>query len=1523
MSRHDHRLPAIATPSSVNAKAPRNPASSKTLPPPTPQFGRAGRQRDTKARKGRSDVREAFGDGPAASHYARASKKEHNRHESDSHDLAFSPRHVTRVSVVDNMLLSLDRVNAGSHFTSDEPGPFSTLQDQQLYTSRHARGRGHTYSSSQSAESNLRSEAAHTSNRPHHSRRSNSSSNFQFILPRKDSLQRWDDGNISARLKAFDTQRAAVISDRSTITGLGGRRKSSKSSGSSSIDFGRMAATAPWQSPVQRRSSGSDHGYGHKAINPASSPLMPTALSVNHARPLGYNEVDAAPTPTVFAGPRSRDHSPAKGTKSNARIGHIDLKENAHLNLLYSKKTDAPASPLRTTFGPGIIQPDVRKGSRDYSLKQASPNDPSALAATRASYEQDGPLRDRPGFFRRVFGSSRSNTLQPSDSHLPSRRPSNVPSSYNSFGIVGANGSASNTLTYPERNKALPEEPVDIPKDNTQGPVSKKPSSFFKRRKKSISENGPTQSLPPHLDPRSTDAKDNHGVELSPTSNLRDAMKPYLTNPVSPIRPGHDSDLAEYDAAFLAGYLARNESTIKPALIAKEAAARELESSNHHKNSRVRGYVHNDDMLRVGPNGSTLYESIRVNEKPLPINERTSSKAPNFPNPPITNETPNPFPSAGTVVKDEIETLQNTKIPIPPTQQALEGSNGSELSQSNEQNISVIHNDSGKTLNQTELKVQRSIGQMSPSREKWPPRNDSSNPNGMPLEPAFHEARVGEPERLPLPHDGASGPTPASESPMSDYKSASSNILEPQLREDLDLQEVPDRPQRADSLDPTVPIATDRTQAKMIFNGDEGTISKAKAAAWLGETEPARTRVRRAYMELFDWKDMSILAALRGLCSRLLLKGETQQVDRILDSFSTRWCACNPNHGFKATGTSFPCANYVDKKLSYTVTDVVHTISYSVLLLNTDLHMADIDQKMTRPQFTRNCLPTIRRVAEDAAPENQEIELNAGQAVVRSKASGIESPIGGPTSPMLPPETTERRNSSDGRRPTWRMSLRPSDLSTSEVLSPSRLATCDSEAPFEDCGPLVKAPFNGKISMWEMQVEVVLKDIYNSVRQQRLPLHGSEILNHTQEQKPPSTSLHAMTGGMLRRTPSMVSKAGSENVNWRGRLADSRLTTGRWASKTRSRPRLYPSSTVASSRTSFDDQSSAVFSPSSSSTWSKFSLGKTQTSMSMDSLGSGFPQSQYQKSIGFANAVSQAIIREEAVGGEPADESFRAANLLEDESLGLAGAPWAKEGIVKHKHHLDSVDKKAKDRNWIECFAVIEKGQLQLFSFSVNAKTLRQKTKNQKAANGVVGGGNWTENAEALGSFMLRQTIASALPPPGYSKARAHVWALSLPTGAVHLFQVGTPEIAHEFVTTANYWSARLSKEPLMGGVSNVEYGWGESLTDTPLVHVDSMPHLAANNVPRPSLQSSLRSSFDQGNTRPKMPGDKVAINDWTPPQQSMTASALMEVDQLRALCLYVEKVEDELQKHNEAKSQILLAVREVAQSCFLHSAAR
>jgi hypothetical protein len=365
----------------------------------------------------------------------------------------------------------------------------------------------------------------------------------------------------------------------------------------------------------------------------------------------------------------------------------------------------------------------------------------------------------------------------------------------------------------------------------------------------------------------------------------------------------------------------------------------------------------------------------------------------------------------------------------------------------------------------------------------------------------------------------------------------------------------------------------------------------------------------------------------------------------------------------------------------------------------------------------------------------------------------------------------------------------------------------------------------------------------------------------------------------------------------------------------------------------------------------------------MDSVGSAHPRPDYQQSIGFANALSQAIIRED-MPPAVADE-VRPGELLEDESLELAGPPWVKEGMVVHKHHLDGVDKRAKDRSWSEVFAVIQKGKMSLFSFSPN-KSLRNKNRSRPHAatlrkGAVVGGGNWQENATNLGTFSLRQTLASALPPPGYSRQRPHVWALSLPSGAVHLFQVGTPEVGKEFVNTVNYWSARLSTHPLIGAISNVEYGWSDSIVNNPLVAAinetagigiamgggnsikghsrqSSAAAAAAAVVSRASLHSrgSVRSggnSIDHGRpdtgssgsaaaaalgslgmtpgnamSRNKLPGDRIHIAEWVPPTQSMRPGNMDEAGQLSSLLEYVRSIEAELQTHNGLRGPMLLA---------------
>src|SRR5699024_10157252 len=72
--------------------------------------------------------------------------------------------------------------------------------------------------------------------------------------------------------------------------------------------------------------------------------------------------------------------------------------------------------------------------------------------------------------------------------------------------------------------------------------------------------------------------------------------------------------------------------------------------------------------------------------------------------------------------------------------------------------------------------------------------------------------------------------------------------------------------------------------------------------------------------------------------------------------------------------------------------------------------------------------------------------------------------------------------------------------------------------------------------------------------------------------------------------------------------------------------------------------------------------------------------------------------------------------------------------------------------------------------------------------------------------------------------------------------------------------------------------------------------------------------SFDHGAGRPgsggrqKLPGDVIHIAEWAPPAQSMRPSTVGEEEQLQILEAYVRSIEEELQRHNQLRSPMLLA---------------
>jgi len=91
-------------------------------------------------------------------------------------------------------------------------------------------------------------------------------------------------------------------------------------------------------------------------------------------------------------------------------------------------------------------------------------------------------------------------------------------------------------------------------------------------------------------------------------------------------------------------------------------------------------------------------------------------------------------------------------------------------------------------------------------------------------------------------------------------------------------------------------------RSRSMHSVDTDNLDQNVSVAIIGGPDELSEQRRKTFLASFDLANMNILQALRHLCGRLALRGETQQLDRILTAFSQRWCDCNPSHGFKSLG---------------------------------------------------------------------------------------------------------------------------------------------------------------------------------------------------------------------------------------------------------------------------------------------------------------------------------------------------------------------------------------------------------------------------------------------------------------------------------------------------------------------------------------------------------------------------------------------------------------------------------------------
>ncbi|KAF5393541.1 hypothetical protein D9757_000553 [Collybiopsis confluens] len=653
---------------------------------------------------------------------------------------------------------------------------------------------------------------------------------------------------------------------------------------------------------------------------------------------------------------------------------------------------------------------------------------------------------------------------------------------------------------------------------------------------------------------------------------------------------------------------------------------------------------------------------------------------------------------------------------------------------------------------------------------------------------------------------------------------------------------------------------------------DEEFLGREKIAEWLGGNGLINKVALQYYISNFDFSNLRLDMAFRRLCAKLYLKAETQQVDRILEEFSKRYWECNPNTLYGSSSTSPPpCSSSIQFFDRSSSVDLVHAVSYSLLLLNTDLHVAELTSRMSRSQFVRNTLAAIQMQLQPSSsstsPDASTLDIGEDSTSLRSfPAAGNNSQEPHGT------ESIGRSKRSDSIT-SWNSISRDTILS-SPALS---LATTQATTPvmendsMQNVGDLKSSTSSTPSSSnviygraWETNMENLLKEMYNAIKNQQIlqPLTSSRL----------STSSLSPGGPMLRNR-SLRSQPDRLMTLKRGSIRGIQSIMGSGGTS------------PYSSNSSIDGRVSP--SPSYA----------TSTHEAMQASSSSF----LSPTLGFASNLSHTIIRETQEDDDRSDHSVNSSGTsisITDEELALLGPPWAKEGMLCRKQYWDAANKRAKDKAWMDVFVVIQKAELNMFTFGENGA----------GGSGVFGGGNWLPNANRVGVVQLAHSLAHALPPPGYNRQRPHCMVLTLANGGVYFFQAGTEELVNEWVSTCNYWAARTSKEPLAGGVSNMEYGWnrvtepvhGRSQSDSESVRESDATSIRSGKSARSRFNWREGAATVRSGTSPW--NERIFINDWKPPMPPTVSSVHDEESQLDALKKHVRSLKRDLQRHNELR---------------------
>eukprot|EP00056_Hartaetosiga_gracilis_P010435 m.154153 g.154153 ORF g.154153 m.154153 type:complete len:248 (+) comp13313_c1_seq31:1231-1974(+) len=119
-----------------------------------------------------------------------------------------------------------------------------------------------------------------------------------------------------------------------------------------------------------------------------------------------------------------------------------------------------------------------------------------------------------------------------------------------------------------------------------------------------------------------------------------------------------------------------------------------------------------------------------------------------------------------------------------------------------------------------------------------------------------------------------------------------------------------------------------------LFLKTERSLNKRRVGECLGVNEPFFLNILKAFVLSFEFENIAYDVCLRQFLSTFHLPGEAQKIERILEEFAKQFHRCNPS--------------------VFSHVDTPFILSFSLVMLNTDIHNDANKHKMTRSQFIKN-----------------------------------------------------------------------------------------------------------------------------------------------------------------------------------------------------------------------------------------------------------------------------------------------------------------------------------------------------------------------------------------------------------------------------------------------------------------------------------------------------------------------------------------------------------------------------------------